>query len=332
MSTGFTGKDAMRANSDRGLPWWVGTSADQPGRFTNRPGLVTIDEALAEGGLDFTVSLKPLQVAGGKRITTHKAVVADDNHDVLGVVGNKYRVIQYRDGLGEFGEAILATDEASIDTAMTMFDRKVGVLAFELDHLKGIKVKGEKDGGEVRGYLLLSTAHDGSRALTASITPVRVVCQNTLNMALKGAKSTFKVRHSGGVNGKVTEARRVLGISIDYMARFEDVANRLALKEVVDSQVAGIMSKVWPMDEELGEAWKGRHPATLATDLYFGSETLEGIRGTAWGVLNAVAEFVDHEAPYRGRLNELTDVRSAAILWGRGAKVKDKALAVVEAL
>jgi len=335
-NAGFRDADSIRASSDRTLPWWVGTGAGGQGNLVLRPGLATVEEALTDGGLDFDVALRPVLTmgAGGRltKIDTHSAVVRLDTGAVLGIVGRKYRAIQFRDGLGEFGKAILATDGAAIETAGTMYGGRVGILSFELDALKGVKVAGEKAEGEIRTYLLLSTSHDGSMALQASITPVRWVCKNTLNFALRGARSTFKVRHSGGVADKYVEARRVLGITIDYLDRFEAVANLLAARAVPDAAVFDVMKNVWPVPEALSPGWQERHSARLATDLYFTSDTLSGIRGTAWGVLNAVAEFVDHELPYKGRQSDQADVRASAILWGRGVRAKDRALAVLQEL
>lgn len=333
MSAGFQSTDKMTANVDRGLPWWVGVPGQEPGEFVRRHGFATVEEAVKEGGLDFEVALRPLLTTGkGGRLTkiaTHSAVVRLDNGDALGVVGRKYRPIQYAEGLGGFGKAILATDEAAVDTAGTLFGGKTGFLWFEVNHLP-IKIKGERPEGEIKTYLGITSSHDGSSALTAMITPVRVVCQNTLNFAIRGAHSTFKVRHSGSVDGKVEEARKALTITRDYMADFEAIAQRLAGVKVPDNSVKGLMEAIWPVKAELSEGWTDRHPAVLATEDYFTSANLDPIRGTAWAVLNAAVEYVDHEAPYRGRLNDLTDVRAAAVLWGRGARAKDRALAVVK--
>lgn len=333
LDPGFREGDRIRVSSDRPLPWWVGMGlTDEAGTLVARPGLATVEEALRDGGLDFYVALEPLVTVTGSPVPTHFATVRQDTGAVLGVVGRKYRVIQYRDGLGEFGEAILATKEASIETAGTMFGGRVGCIWFELDHLSHVRVAGEKEEGEVKTYLGLSTSHDGSRALDAVITPVRWVCKNTMTFALGRNRGHFKVRHSGSIEGKFAEARRVLGITIDYMAQFEAIANELAGVRVADSEVGPIMERIWPVKEELGEAWANRHPARLATANYFSSDNLDPIRGTAWGVLQAAVEFIDHEAPYRGRFNELGSVKAASILWGRGARDQNRALAVVRAL
>lgn len=330
MSSGLTETDKVTVARERGLPWWGGEGHPN---LVARDGLVTADEALKLGGLDFTVDLRPILTMGDKgrltKIDTHSAVVRTDTGVPMGVVGRKYRPIQYADGLGGLGEAILATDEAAVDTAGTLFGGKTGFMWFELNHLP-IRIKGEKPEGEIKTFLGITSSHDGSSALTALITPVRVVCQNTLNMSLRGARESFKIRHSGSVEGKYEEARKALTLTRDYMAEFEAVANRLATVKVPDEDVRGIMEKVWPVSEELSEGWTQRHPAVLATEDYFKSENLDPIRGTGWAVLNAAVEFIDHEAPYRGRLNELADVKATAILFGRGARAKDRALKAVK--
>lgn len=332
LDAGFRDGDSIRTSSDRKLPWWVGTPAGGTVDHVLRPGLATVDEALVDGGLDFDVALKPLLTTGhlGRltKVQTHHAVVREDNGNVLGIVGRKYRPIQYRDGLAEFGRALLATDEAAVETAGTMYGGRVGLMWFELDHLP-VKVAGEKAEGEIRTYLGISSSHDGSSALRADITPVRWVCKNTLNFAKMHARATFRVRHSGDPMGKVNEARKALGLARDYMAEFESLANALVKRKVRDEDVAGIMQRIWPVKDDLSAGWEARHPAVLATADYFSSDNLDPIRGTGWAVLNAAVEYVDHEAPYHGRLNDLDDVKASAVLWGRGARAKDRALAVV---
>ncbi len=336
MTAGLQEIDRVTAATDRGLPWWVGTSEDL-GNFRGREGLITVEEATTLGGLDFDVELRPILTMGAKgrltKIDSHKAVVRTDSGDALGVVGRKYRPIQYRDGLAGLGKAILATEEASVDTAGTLFGGRTGFMWFEINGLP-IRIKGERPEGEVKTYMGITSSHDGSAALTGFITPVRVVCANTLNMALRGVKGRgkdkFVIRHSGSVEGKIEAARAAIGITRDYMAEFEAIAQTLATVKVPDADVKGIMERVWPLKEDLSEGWAQRHPALLATEDYFASDNLDPIRGTAWAVLNAAVEFIDHEAPYRGRLNELADVKAAAILWGRGARAKDRALAAVK--
>lgn len=330
MGSGIEATDKVTVARERGLPWWGGEGHPN---LVARDGLVTADEAVKLGGLDFTVELRPVLTMGPKgrltKIESHKSVVRTDTGVPLGVVGTKYRPIQYAEGLGEFGKAILATDEAAVDTAGTLYGGRTGFMWFEINGLH-VRVKGERPEGEIKTYLGITSSHDGSSALRALITPVRTVCANTLNLALKGAKESFIVRHSGSVEGKVAAARQALSLTRDYMAEFEWIANALTQATVPDADVRGIMEKVWPLKEELSAGWEDRHPAVLATADYFNSPNLDPIRGTGWAVLNAAVEFIDHEAPYRGRLNELSDVKAAAVLWGRGARAKDRALAAVK--
>ena len=101
-------------------------------------------------------------------------------------------------------------------------------------------------------YLLVHTAHDGSASVTASITPVRVVCQNTLNMALKGTKQSFKIRHTNGTDSRLNEARRVLGLTFDYMDSFAGIANSLFETPVDSKGVFDMFTAVYP--KQIGRA------------------------------------------------------------------------------
>lgn len=332
VNAGFRDGDSITVAADRGLPWWVGGNVKGQANLVTRQGLATVEQAMEEGGLDFEVELRPIHTTGLRgqfaKIGTHFAVVRVDTGEVMGVVGRKYRPIQYRDGLGEFGKALLQFDGPSVDTAGTMYGGKIGLMWFELNDLP-IHVAGEKAEGEIRTYLGISTSHDGSSALRADITPVRWVCKNTYNFAKLHSRATVRVRHSGSIEAKVTEARRVLGLTRDYMREFEALANTLAGVKVPDDAVKGIMEHVWPVKDDLSDGWAKKHPALLATEDYFASDNLDPIRGTAWGVLSAITEYVDHEAPYKGRMNELADVKASAVLWGRGARAKDRGLAVI---
>ena len=329
MSSGITATDKVTVARERGLPWWGGEGHPN---LVARDGLVTAEEALTLGGLDFDVKLNPVLTMGpGGRLTKidgNFAVVRQDSGAPLAVVGKKYRPIQFRDGLASLGTAILATNEATVDSAGTLYGGRTGFMWFELNDLP-IRVKGELPEGEVKTYLGIKTSHDGSSALGAIITPVRGVCANTLNAAFGGARDKFTIRHSGSIDGKIEAAREALSLTRDYMVEFEALANRLATVKVPDADVAGIMEKVWPVKDELSDGWRERHPAVLATEDYFKSGNLDPIRGTGWAVFNAAVEFIDHEAPYLSRDSAAADVKASAVLWGRGARAKDRALAAV---
>ena len=315
--------ESMAYVGSRGLPWH--------GLGTAVPDLMTAADAIAPGGLDWKVESRPLMVANGETsfvVPDKVANVRASDGKYLGTVGKKYRVIQNDEGL-DMLDSLVASADAKYETVGSLRGGAVTFISAEMNHLN-LRINGDTlGGGDVRTYLLLSNAHDGSRALDIAITPVRVVCMNTLNLALGRKEAHFRIRHSGSVEGKMQAARDALGITVDYMARFEAVAADLMSRTIVDDEIDEIMRSVWPMKDDLPDGRIDNHPATRALETYFDSETLGDIRGTAWGVLNAVAEFVDHENAYRSRVNDVADVRAEAILWGRGQDAKQRALAVL---
>lgn len=313
--------ESMAYVIDRGLPW------HREGNGVER--LQTAAEMIVASGLDWEVAQAPITTTfdgAFVAIPDKVANVRQSDGSVLGVVGRQYQVIQNRDAF-TFADSLVDSGEAKYETAGSLRGGRVTFLSMELDHLD-LRLAGDDDNdNSIKTYLLLSNAHDGSRALEADITKVRVVCANTLNIAIKGARRRFKVRHSGSTEGKLLAAREALGIAFNYDKAFEEAAERLLNKRLVDEQVLEIFQKyVWPIDLEM--ASEGRletHPATLAFEDYMKSENLDPIRGTAWGALNAVAEFVDHEVEYRGRFDTAEDVRTNSILWGTGQAKKQAA-------
>ena len=216
----------------------------------------------------------------------------DNGTDILGVVGEKYKVVQ-NESLFEFGDNLLdggASWESagSIKNGTVVFGSLVIPKEFILDP------KGAND--KTTTYLLVHTSHDGSVAVQASITPVRVVCQNTLNLALGSVKQSFKLRHTATVEGKIQVAREALGLTFRYMDDFEKEAKALFETAVTDLEFNKIITAIYPKPDELNKqgttVWSNK--IDLVNDIYFKSPTQENIKGTAWGVFNALTERLDY--------------------------------------
>jgi len=216
----------------------------------------------------------------------------DGGTDILGVVGERYQVVQ-NEGLFEFGDNLLdggASWESagSIKHGTVVFGSLVIPKEFTLDE------KGAND--KTTTYLLVHTSHDGSVALQASITPVRVVCQNTLNLALGSVKQSFKIRHTSSIDGKIAVAREALGLTFKYMDDFEAEAKALFETSVSDKKFNDIITTIYPKPEEGNKkgltVWENR--IDILNDLYFKSPTQENIKGNAWGVFNALTERMDY--------------------------------------
>ena len=246
----------------------------------------------------WNVRLEELTVPEGYRTTTTSQMVVrtnpfDGGSDVLSIVGNRYKVVQNEE-LFDFGDGILDggakwESAGSIKEGKVVFGSLVVPREFILDP------QGAND--KTVTYLLVHTSHDGSTAVQANITPVRVVCQNTLNMALQGSKQSFKIRHTATVNGKIDEARRVLGLTFAHMDSFETMAKQLFETAITNKQFDDLVKSIYPAPED-GSAkvadtrWSEKND--ILQHLYHNGETNANITGTAWGALNALTERIDY--------------------------------------
>jgi phage/plasmid-like protein (TIGR03299 family) len=227
--------------------------------------------------------------------------------DVLGVVGERYHVLQNED-LFSFGDNIL-DGGGRWETAGSIKGGRVvfGALALERETI--LDPNGVAD--KVKTYLLINTSHDGSIAIQASITPVRVVCANTLNLALNtikkknGVKQSFKIRHTQTANGKVQIARETLGMANKYMDEFDIMAKAMFEKEVNAKMFNDIILAAYPKPEKdaKGSNKKWENKVDVINDIYTGQ--FNGmIAGNAWGAFNALTERLDWYRTSRGGNNE----------------------------
>lgn len=231
------------------------------------------------------------------------AVVRDhpfDKHpDVLSIVGGRYKVVQNED-LFAFADNILSEHEGvRWETAGSIKGGKVVFGAMSLDREIVIDPSGVND--KVNTYLLVHTSHDGSTAVQASVTPVRVVCENTLNMALKGTKQTYKIRHTQTVEGKIAVAREALGLAYKHIDAFEAEAKALYKTEITKATFNDIVATIYPMPENdsKGSLKKWESKIDLIDEIYSGP-TNSMIAGTAWGAVNAITERLDWYRKSRG--------------------------------
>jgi phage/plasmid-like protein (TIGR03299 family) len=227
--------------------------------------------------------------------------------DVLGVVGERYHVLQNED-LFSFGDNIL-DGGGRWETAGAIKGGRVVFGSLALERETVLDPSGVAD--KVKTYLLINTSHDGSIAIQASITPVRVVCANTLNLALgsrkkkNGIKQSFKIRHTQTANGKVQIARETLGLANAYMDEFDIMAKAMIEKEVSAKDFNDIILAAYPKPEKdsKGSLKKWENKVDVINDIYTG-EFNGMIAGSAWGAFNALTERLDWYRSARGGSNE----------------------------
>jgi phage/plasmid-like protein (TIGR03299 family) len=316
---------------DRGLPWHVALSRklNTPELMTDAGKLLSTEAALAAAG-SFEVDFDEIVTkTGGLPIIGKRATIRKDTGAPLGVVGRGYKIFQERE-LAQLGDNIVDLGAHLTPVYETGGHLREGAQFFLSMELKGLDITVPGDPSDLQTYLLLFTSHDGSKPAGYFVTQVRTVCQNTADLAQKGALRTYRIRHIGSLEGKVTEARKALGIALKSAETVGQLTERLALTKVLDDQVKAIFAKAWPVhagaDSDAKIEDTSRH-LDRAYALYQASPNLEGIRGTAWGAYNAVTEYVDHEVTYRARQGQSNgDLKAASILFGPSHDVKERAL------
>lgn len=254
-------------------------------------------EALILAGLDWNVIQKPIQTTEGSPIPGFLANVRDSDEKILGVVTNRYKVVQNR-------EAFAFTDEllgegVTYETAGSLQDgRRTWVLA-KLPHRYIIS------GDEIEPYLVFMNSHDGSGSIKAAMTPIRVVCNNTLNLALSTAKRFWSTNHTGDINGKLSDAHNTLFYANEYMGELGKAIDQLCKIKVSDRQVYEYIDALFPLMEDPTDQQK-KNLMRMKEDLkqrYFDAPDLVHTGKNGYRFVNAVSDFATHSKPLRERAN-----------------------------
>jgi phage/plasmid-like protein (TIGR03299 family) len=214
--------------------------------------------------------------------------------DVLSVVGSRYKTVQNEE-LFAFADNIHdGNPDVVWESAGSLKNGRVVYGSLSIPRTMVLDPTGAND--ETKLYLIVWTSHDGSVAVQSAITPVRVMCQNTLNLAMKKAKQSFKIRHTQTVDGKIAAAREALGLTFSYMDEFELQAKELFEREVTNAQFSKIINTLYakPEKDAKGSIKKWENKVLLIDELYHNSPTNANIKGTAWGVVNALTERLDY--------------------------------------
>jgi phage/plasmid-like protein (TIGR03299 family) len=230
----------------------------------------------------------------------------NQNTDVLATVGKRYNVIQNEE-LFAFADAIHDADPTCRwESAGSLRKGKVVFGTVEIPRTMVLDPQGAND--ETKLYLIVWTSHDGSVAVQAAVTPVRVVCQNTLNLAMRNAKQSFKIRHTQTADGKIAVARETLGLTLGYFDEFEKQAQALFAQSITDAEFSKLIKTIYPKpadDASKVALTKWENKVVLLDDLYHNSPTNATIKGTKWGALNALTERLDYFRSGRGNSETL---------------------------
>jgi len=296
----------------------------------------TSEEALEAAGLDYEVELQELSTPV-TYCESHKAVVRTDTNDVLGVVGNNYEPLQNKDAF-RFFDALVKGKEAHYETAGALKGgRQIWLLA---------KMEGQIDivkNDPINKYFLLTNRHDGLGSVAGRVTPVRVVCNNTLTAAMnRRVKDEVRIVHRGNVANRLEFAGELLAKVGAFYDELSEVYRKFAKTNMRDLQMrtyiaealrpyGGIKTEAEALAFAKQQEEEGQS-ARLITEVNNvmtlvengrGSD-IKGVKGTLWGTYNAITEYIDHHKTPRSG----DEGRIQYMGFGTGKMVKDAALRI----
>ncbi len=278
--------------------------------------------ALELAGLDWRVLQEPIYTTEGEAICGYKANVRDSDRKVLGVVSDRYKIVQNQ-------EAFAFTDEllgegVRYETAGSLQGGKRVWLLARLPH--EYIISGER----ITPYLVFFNSHDGSGAIKAALTPIRVVCQNTLNLALSTARRSWSMIHTGDIQGKMQEARDTLFMAEKYMDSLGREFETLRKKKLAEKQVREYIEILLPI-EDGSTPQQAKNTKKLREDLearYFDAPDLKDLGNNGYRFINAVSDFATHSNPLRRTVNYQENLFTRTV---EGNPLIDKAYQMVAA-
>jgi len=296
----------------------------------------TSAEAIKFAGLDYSVEKRPLFTYDSENVNAdpdteivipeigvpnYFATVRTDTDDVLGVVGNDYQIVQNIEAFSFFDEIVGGGEGIIYETAGALGK---GERIFITAKLPGFIQVGRND--LIEKYIFLSTSHDGLGSITAAFTPVRIVCQNTLNAALSDMSNVIRIRHTANAAERLKQAHKVLGLSNKLTNQLDGIFNGWAKCRITDKQVLKLVQLAMaPSKEIYNNLIDGKIDDLSATftnkvdaicEYAFASETQQGetTKGTLFGAYNAITGYFQNVKNYKTEEQKLK-----TIIFGSGA-------------
>ena len=300
------------------VPWHkLGLKLDKP---------ATSAVAIKAAGLDYEVRKVPLFAIEGRGVASvqdYMATVPADRWGkpdcpVFGIVGKDYRVLQNREAFAFF-DSIVGEGAAVYHTAGALgHGERIWVLA----KLPGLLSISEKDTAEK--YVLFSTGHDGSTAVRVILTAVRVVCQNTLTLALETGTSILRAHHTHKLYARLDDARLLLKSLLDAYAQMEETCRAMLKVHMTDDEVGGYFDRVIPApanhakDTPLPKWITADRAGCFRSYKKSPGTDIPGVVDTLWAAYNGVTHYYDHCREYESS-------RLYGTLFGRGLTMKNRA-------
>jgi phage/plasmid-like protein (TIGR03299 family) len=249
-------------------------------------------DVLRQGGLDWRVVQQPIY-ANGKVVPNQKLNVCESSGEVLGIVGSRYQIIQNSEAFSFLD--VLLDEGVTVERVGSIQN---GKRCFVVAKLPDRYILNDE---RIDPYICFCNSHDGSLAMTIFMMPVRILCMNTLNIALKNSKRSFSIRHTGNTQNKLHEAHEALNLAHNYMSALCKEITALNRVKISDEKVSAYISELVPLPAGASELTK-RNLNQIREDIharYYNAPDLKNLPKNGYRLFNAVSDHATHSVPLR---------------------------------
>lgn len=303
----------------------------------------TSAEAIKFAGLDFEVIKSPLYTHGkGVSIDANDeineggnilvpdqfATMRSDTNTIFGVVGKDYQIVQNADAFAFFDAIVGGGDGILYETAGALGNgERIFITAKLPDY---IRVGNGDDVTEK--YIFLTTSHDGTGSITAAFTPVRIVCQNTLNAALVNMSNVIRIRHTSGAKQRLENAHKVMGLANRLSTQLEGIFNQWTKVRITDAEVKKLIQlALCPnketldalkkgADDELSTLFKNTVEDAFAYGMMADTQQMDTTKGTVFGAYNAVTGYYQNVRNYKDDESKLQSIVMGGTAQGKAQR------------
>lgn len=237
------------------------------------------------------------------------ATYRKDTSEPLGIVGSRYEIVQNKDAFAFF-DAIVDSGEAIFETAGALGKGERIFVTAKLP--QDLLVKGE----ECNKYIILTNSHDGTSSIVAGFTTIRVVCNNTLQAAMRGLTNKVYIEHRTGAKERLSEAYKVMGIASKYMSEVDEIFNQMAKTQISDAQLQKYITDVMTPEykalkseeeqEKVSTRFKNQVISIYDFALSHPTQQTDAARGTVWGAYNAISGYYNYIQKYKNDEQKFT--------------------------
>ena len=255
----------------------------------------TSADALHLAGLGWCVEQTPVYTDSGILIPGYKANRRDTDGAILGIVSDRYKIVQNTEAF-EFTDSLVGESEDGVVKYETAGSLAGGKRIWLLAKMPTKNIVGD----DVEPYMVFTNSHDGTGAIRIAMTPIRVVCQNTMNLALQTAKRQWSTKHMGDMRSKLEEARLCLHLASEYMTGLEEEADKLANARLYREQIEEILDEMMPVSANATER-KKNNVVQFKRQFWtaYNMPDIDKFEDSAWKAVNAMSDVVTHSAPQR---------------------------------